>query len=124
MCIRDRPRAASNEAYTGRGTTNRTAPTRVAQNVGMTQISCPVQARVWRDGRVVASEVAGEEISDHIGDPSILVWVDLENPSPEDLAALADELGLAATAVEDALAPYERPKVTRHADHLLSLIHI
>ncbi len=86
--------------------------------MGMTQISCPVQARVWRDGRVVASEVAGEDISDHIGDPSILVWVDLENPSPEDLAALADELGLAATAVEDALAPYERPKVTRHADHL------
>ena len=69
----------------------------MAQNEGMTQISCPVQARVWRDGRVIATEVAGADISDHIGDPTTLVWVDLENPSPEDLAALADELGLAAT---------------------------
>ena len=86
--------------------------------MGMTQISCPVQARVWRDGRVIATEVAGADISDHIGDPTTLVWVDLERPTLDDLAALADELGLAATAVEDALAPYERPKVTRHADHL------
>ncbi len=51
-------------------------------------------------------------------DSSTIVWVDLLDPSPEQLNATAHQLGIGETAVEDALEPYERAKVTRHDSHL------
>lgn len=74
--------------------------------------------RVWRNGDVVTHPIAVHRISEEIADPGSLVWVDLVDPSPQDLALLAAEVGLAAAAVEDAVAPHERPKVTRHEGHL------
>jgi len=58
------------------------------------------------------------ELSDLLADPDLLVWLDLADPEPEVLAALAEELSLDRHAVEDAVAPDERPKATRHASHL------
>jgi magnesium transporter len=58
------------------------------------------------------------ELSDLLADPGLLVWLDLADPEPELLAALAIELSLDRHAVEDAVAPDERPKATRHASHL------
>ncbi|MGH3165276.1 MAG: magnesium transporter CorA family protein, partial [Trebonia sp.] len=40
------------------------------------------------------------------------------DPSPEDLAVLQDEFGLHPVAIEDAVAPHERPKIDRYRDHL------
>ena len=37
--------------------------------------------------------------------------------------ALADHLGLSPTLVEDVMAPLERPKVTRHADHMFFMAY-
>lgn len=81
---------------------------------GTSVFSC----RVWRDGEVVTDTIPIERISDEIADPQSLVWVDLVDPSPQDLALVAAEVGLDGAAVEDAIAPHERPKVTRHEGHL------
>lgn len=76
-----------------------------------------VASRSWREGRVVDDDVTLEEIPAAVRQADGLVWIDLLRPSVADLAALAAELDIPDTAVEDAIAPLERPKVTRHESH-------
>jgi magnesium transporter len=77
-----------------------------------------VASRSWRDGRVVDDDVRLEEIPGAVRQPEGLVWIDLLRPTPDELGAIAAELGISATAVEDALAPFERPKLVRYDTHL------
>ena len=77
-----------------------------------------MSSRSWRDGAVMDDHVTREELAAAVHDQGALVWVDLLNPSKGELRSIAAELGLPATAVEDALAPLERPKLIRHESHL------
>ncbi len=77
-----------------------------------------ITTRTWRDGQVTADDLTGEGLVRAVNDQESLVWVDLLAPSREQLALIAGELGLPDTAVEDALAPKERPKVIRHETYL------
>jgi magnesium transporter len=72
---------------------------------------------VWRHGKLDAEEMNLDDLDTFLAAPDTLVWLDLCEPGPEHLTALAHELGLDAHAVEDALAHKERPKATRHATH-------
>jgi len=82
-----------------------------------------VTGRVWRDGKVEAKDFELSRLSDYLAVPDTLVWADLVNPTPDELRQLADELELDPLAVEDALAPSERPKVTRHRTHLFFMTY-
>lgn len=75
------------------------------------------RSRVWRDGTLVREDVPLAELSDLLGEPDMLVWFHLDRPEAGVLAQLAAELHLDRHAVEDAVAPEERPKATRHASH-------
>lgn len=77
-----------------------------------------VRGRVWRDGELIASDFPLADLDAHLADPSTLTWLDLHDPEEALLAQLAAELGLDKHAVEDAVAPRERPKATRHASHI------
>lgn len=78
---------------------------------------------VWRDGAAWSHDPTLTELREQVHDPHCLVWVDLVRPTPETLAEVAVELGLQEMAVEDALAPLERPKVTRHESHLFFMTY-
>ena len=78
----------------------------------------PVSCRVWRDGALVAETVRKDEIIDALNDPDRLVWLDVVDAKPDALGSLIDALRLPDTEIEDAFAPHERPKVSRHGDHL------
>ena len=54
------------------------------------------------------------EISDHLADESVTIWLDLRDPGREDLAVLSDEFGLHPLAVEDAVHEHQRPKLDRY----------
>ncbi|MGB8020566.1 MAG: magnesium transporter CorA family protein [Candidatus Nanopelagicales bacterium] len=84
----------------------------------MTDMRSIVASRSWRDGRVVDDDVRLEEIPAAVRQPEGVVWIDLLRPTSDELGAIAAELGIPPTAVEDALAPFERPKVVRHETHL------
>jgi magnesium transporter len=71
----------------------------------------------WRDGVEVGRDFPLAELDDWLAKPDVLVWLDLEAPSVELLAELAQELNLDPLAVEDAVEPMERPKATRHTGH-------
>ena len=57
------------------------------------------------------------EISDYLCQDDCVVWADLINPDAELLDALSEELSLDQLAIEDAVAHFERPKVSRYATH-------
>ena len=42
------------------------------------------------------------EISDHLADEGVTIWLDLRDPDHQDLAVLSQEFGLHPLAVEDA----------------------
>ena len=71
----------------------------------------PVTSRVWKNGKVVAENFPFERISDHLADEKCVVWVDLPSTELPQLAALADEMSIDTSLIEDALSEHERPKV-------------
>jgi magnesium transporter len=58
------------------------------------------------------------EVSDYLDERGTVVWVDLSDPTADELAELAEELGLHELAVEDAMGPQQRPKLDRYETHL------
>ena len=76
-----------------------------------------VVTRAYRKGVLDAEGFAVEDVSDHLARPDTTVWVDLHRPDATILGELADELGLHALAVEDALEPHQRSKLDRYPTH-------
>ncbi len=77
------------------------------------------RTRLYCNGALTDENFPVADISDHLDDPAALVWVDFASPSADDLALVAEELGLHDVAVDDAVARLERPKLDRYDTHLL-----
>ncbi|MFC4855337.1 magnesium transporter CorA family protein [Actinophytocola glycyrrhizae] len=75
------------------------------------------RTRRYRDGVLEAEDFPAEEISEHLRDDALTVWLDLGAPTEADLALIAAELGLHELAVEDAVHSRQRPKVDRYDTH-------
>lgn len=79
-----------------------------------------VRSRRWDHGTLVEEDFALERLDEHLADEHALVWLDLclaDGSRAAQLDELAAELGLDPHAVEDAVAPGERPKASRHGSH-------
>jgi magnesium transporter len=76
------------------------------------------RTRVYRKGVLEAENFPVADVSDHLADPSAVVWFDLCEPTEAELASIREELGLHELAVEDALEVHQRPKVDRYKTHL------
>lgn len=72
---------------------------------------------LWHNGVLEQEDFPFEDISEYIDKDGYLVWADLTDPDEELLARLSDELSLDPLAIEDAVAHYERPKVSRYQTH-------
>jgi magnesium transporter len=75
------------------------------------------RTRLYRNGVLEAEDFPPEEISEHLRDPDLTVWLDLGTPTEADLAMVSSELGLHELAVEDAVHSRQRPKVDRYDTH-------
>jgi len=78
--------------------------------------------RYYEDGRV-DEEVDPAEVSECLGARGALLWVDVEHPSADDVALLAEEFDVHHLAVEDLLEPSPRPRLGRFGDHFLLVAH-
>lgn len=76
------------------------------------------RTRLYRNGVLEAEGFPISEISDHLGDPSAVVWFDMCVPTEEELGAISEELGLHELAVEDALQSKQRPKLDVYDSHM------
>jgi magnesium transporter len=79
---------------------------------------CQARTRLYRDGRLALEGFPVADISDHLADQSVTVWLDLHGPDRDDLGVLSEEFGLHPLAVEDALHHSQRPKLDRYPSHL------
>ena len=73
--------------------------------------------RCYTNGVLTDADFDADQLSEHLDEPASVVWVDLIAPDGEELALIADELGLHALAVEDAIHAHQRPKLDRYPDH-------
>ena len=81
-----------------------------------------VHGRVWRSGEP-AGGFTFETISDFLATEDTLVWADIFDPDHHALTSLAEELGLNVWAVEDAIAPNERTKVSVYHTHTFFTVY-
>jgi magnesium transporter len=75
------------------------------------------RTRCYRDGVLNDENFSLDDVSEHLAEPSAVVWVDLCPPDSAELQLVGDELGLSALAVEDAASDHQRPKFNRYAGH-------
>lgn len=72
---------------------------------------------MYRHGRLEDEDFALDQISEHLQAEDAVVWVDMCAPDLADLQLVADELGLHALAVEDAVSERQRPKLDHYTSH-------
>lgn len=77
-----------------------------------------ISTRVYRNGNLESEGFPPAQTSDYLAEPDTIVWMDLCEPRPEELALIAEEFGLNPLAVEDATHERQRPKLDRYEDHL------
>jgi magnesium transporter len=83
-----------------------------------TPTKCQARTRLYRNGDLELEGFPVAEISDHLDDPAVTIWLDLRDPDREDLDVLSEEFGLHPLAVEDAVNERQRPKLDRYRSHL------
>jgi magnesium transporter len=76
-----------------------------------------VRTRLWRNGVLEKEGFPLADVSDFLCQDDCMVWADLSDPDGALLDQLSEELSLDKLAIEDAVAHYERPKVSRYATH-------
>ncbi|WP_029111798.1 magnesium transporter CorA family protein [Mycobacterium sp. URHB0044] len=80
------------------------------------------RGRVWRAGKP-QDDFEFASISDYLVEKDTLVWADIYDPDHAALADLAQELGLNALAVEDAVADAERTKASVYKTHTFFTVY-
>ncbi|MDQ2804001.1 MAG: hypothetical protein M3Y41_15500, partial [Pseudomonadota bacterium] len=83
-----------------------------------TPTKCQARTRLYRDGLLELEGFPVAEISNHLADEAVTIWLDLRDPDREDLAVLSSEFGLHPLAIEDAVHEHQRPKLDRYRSHL------
>jgi magnesium transporter len=84
----------------------------------VTPTRCQARTRLYRDGRLELEGFPVAEISDHLADEAVTIWLDLRDPDHGDLSVLSEEFGLHPLAVDDAVQEHQRPKLDRYRSHL------
>jgi magnesium transporter len=73
------------------------------------------RTRLYRSGVLETENFPVQDISEHITQPGVTVWLDMCAPDADDLATISEELHLHRLAVEDAVQERQRPKLDRYA---------
>jgi magnesium transporter len=83
------------------------------------------QVRVWvsRQGTEKCEHIRPARISDAVGEPGVIVWVDVRDPGPEELEMLREELGFHRLALEDVARQRQRPKVDEYPDYFFVVMY-
>ena len=64
----------------------------------------------WHKGRITETD-QGDELRDLLADKDARIWIDLTDPSPEVVEAIAEQVGLHPLIAEDIIGSNERAKV-------------
>jgi magnesium transporter len=82
-----------------------------------------VTCRLYRSGTLAEEGFDPARVSDHLEEPDALVWLDLEDPTEEELSLIEEEFSLHPLAVEDARHRGQRPKVEVYEKYFFLVTH-
>ena len=82
-----------------------------------------VTCRLYREGEIAEEGFDPSKVSDFLEEKDTLVWLDLEDPSPEEIAMLKEEFEVHPLAIEDALHRDQRPKVEVYEGYFFLVLH-
>jgi magnesium transporter len=91
-----------------------------AEAIGSAQVATCV---VYRNGALVEERSGHEHVGELLREPGAMVWLDLEDPSEEELRALDRELSLHPLWMEDTLHRDQRAKVEVDRDNVFVVLH-
>lgn len=81
-------------------------------------------SRIYKKGQVVETDFPLSQLGKIAKDRGSVYWLDLVNPTPDELHHLAQTLNFHELAVEDALKGFQRPKIDHYDSHLfITLYH-
>lgn len=80
------------------------------------------QCMIYRNGKPSGKVADFGEISDVLQEEGSVVWMDIVDPTMEDLKLLQGEFDLHPLAVEDATQPHERPKIEEYGSYWLVIV--
>jgi len=81
-----------------------------------------IQAWCFRESQAVES-VGVADIAAHADESGCLLWVDCENPTPDEIAAIVEQLGIHHLTAEDLLHAEQRTKLERIGDYHYVALH-
>jgi magnesium transporter len=76
-----------------------------------------VSLRAYREGQLQDMEMDLDDISDFLGLPDSMLWLDLEGATKENVSMLGREFGFHELALEDCLHPHQRPKIEQYGSY-------
>lgn len=78
-----------------------------------------IRVRRYHTSGKVDEHVDPADVSDCLGDHGALLWVDVEDPTDEDIVCLTEEFGVHHMAAEDLTEPAPRPRLAMFDTHFL-----
>ena len=82
-----------------------------------------ITCRLYREGSLKEEAFDPARVSDLIEEQGVRVWLDIEDPTEQDLAMIQEEFGAHKLAIEDAGTRNQRPKVDVYEDHFFLVLH-
>src|SRR6266511_6221347 len=82
-----------------------------------------ITCRLYRDGILKEKEFDPTRASDLIQETGTRVWLDLEEPTDDELAMIQEEFGLHPLAIEDTRNLNQRPKVDVYEGYFFVVVH-
>jgi magnesium transporter len=76
-----------------------------------------VTTRLYCDGKLEEQDFDPDRIDQELLQPGALLWVDVDDPTPESIALLGKEFGFHELALEDCLHPHQRPKIEQYGSY-------
>ena len=84
---------------------------------------CVITCRHYRGGVLTEEAFDPERVSDIIVEPGSRVWLDLADPSEEELSLIEKEFGLHPLAMEDARHRNQRTKIEIYEGYFFLVVH-
>ncbi|MBL4888746.1 MAG: magnesium/cobalt transporter CorA [Candidatus Lindowbacteria bacterium] len=78
---------------------------------------------IWHNGSEIVRDVPLDDWPKILESQEGLLWVDLDNPSGDELDLLSDIFKFHPLAIEDCVLPHQRPKIDDYDSYLFVIFH-
>ncbi|WNO71305.1 magnesium transporter CorA family protein [Streptomyces sp. AM8-1-1] len=75
------------------------------------------RTRLYQNGTLVLEDFPASDVSEHLADPTSVVWLDLYRPGSAELVMVGEEFDIHELALENAAQHGQRPRLDRFRSH-------